>query len=155
VRSRHSALFREAIGSFSDAVESYVARLTYLVHFDAAKSGAAAADSRAEPAGLRAEPVAGEAPVADEAPVGLPVETDVPYCAQPWDSLAAEPGALAGLRAEPVGSGAPAGEALVGLLVAERKVPCCARPWNYPVAEHSDALADAERCYCEAVRSLS
>ena len=90
-----------------------------------------------------------------EAPVGLPVETDVAYCAQPWDSLAAEPGALAGLRAEPVGSGAPAGEALVGLLVAERKVPCCARPWNSPVAEHSDALADAERCYCEAVRSLS
>jgi hypothetical protein len=74
-----------------------------------------------------------------EAPVGLPVETDVAYCAQPWDSLAAEPGAPAGLRAAPV-----AGEAPVGLLV-KRNVPCCAPSWN--------SLA-AARCNCEAAHSL-
>src|ERR1019366_3682888 len=69
------------------AVASRAAPSTYLaeeVRFDAAQPGVApAAGLRAEPAGLRAAPVAGEAPV------GLLVKRNVPCCAPSWNSLAA------------------------------------------------------------------
>src|ERR1019366_8266479 len=62
------------------AVASRAAPSTYLaeeVRFDAAQPGVGAA------AGLRAAPVAGEAPV------GLLVKRNVPCCAPSWNSLAA------------------------------------------------------------------